>query len=695
MKYQRQFRQAAPTLFVGIISLAISLAAWHQSVISEDKTSALEYASLSNGQAKSLQAGIESYWDKLFDVRAFMNHSDIITRDEFEDFARLLIADHPAIMNIGWFPRIRRNERGAHELAAARDGIVNYHIRAVVSNESLPVAPEQDEYFPKFYSTEARTSRVYGLNLNDGRERQQTIAHIRDDNSLMTSPLITLHIGEGDRRGFWAAVPVYQRGMPHNTVDERRRNLRGYVQGVFQVGVMIDVILSSLDSPGQLYVFGPGASRSDPSIYFSSNLGNELRESRSQFELAPVVHKSFPIRFGDTEWTMVLTPDPLSLAHSNRAYSRTVLTSGLILAVALTVFVWAIRRSNGKLETSIGNLKIINDKYNRINLQFTSALNNMTQGLLMYDSRGRLIVSNHRFAELFGLPWEKWEKESVGKTVPETFEFAQDLTGVMQLNPENIFAEHQAILARNETGSVVFERSDGSTFSASVSLMNNGGFVVTFDDITERRITEKKINHMAHYDGLTDLPNRIYFYEKLQELLPNVADYGHFAVLSLDLDHFKAVNDTLGHPVGDKLLQAVAGRLRGCVRDGDIVARLGGDEFAILQTISGNPNEASALAARLIDAVKVHYHIEGHQIVVGTSIGIVIAPADGTEPDQLMKNVDLALYLSKSDGGSSYRFFEPQMDATLQERRALEFDLRNALPNREFTELVPLPETAG
>ena len=215
--------------------------------------------------------------------------------------------------------------------------------------------------------------------------------------------------------------------------------------------------------------------------------------------------------------------------------------------------------------------------------------------------------------------------------------------------------------------------------------MTDGGFVVTFDDITEHRRIEDQIAHMAHYDALTDLPNRVLFYEKMEEFLTRGRHSGTVAVLSLDLDDFKSVNDTLGHPVGDKLLQGAAERMRGCTRGADIVARLGGDEFAVVQVATNQPEDATLLATRLIDAVSAPYPLDGHQVTVGSSIGIAIAPGDGTEPDQLMKNADLALYRCKADGGRTYRFFEPQMDARMRERRALELDLREALVKGEFS----------
>jgi diguanylate cyclase (GGDEF)-like protein/PAS domain S-box-containing protein len=319
------------------------------------------------------------------------------------------------------------------------------------------------------------------------------------------------------------------------------------------------------------------------------------------------------------------------------------------------------------------------------NLQFDAALNNMAQGLLMFDREGKLLISNRRFAELFKLPWEKWKTASQGKTVIEGMRLASEWTEVTEKNQEHIIAELRGALELKEVRHIVFERTDGSTFSSSAAPMGDGGFVVTFDDITEQRRTEEKIAHMAHYDALTDLPNRVLFYEKLQQHLAHARRTGSFAVLSLDLDRFKSVNDMLGHPVGDQLLQTAAQRMRSCVRDGDIVSRLGGDEFAIVQATFKQPADATVLATRLIDTVSAPYDIDGHQVVVGASVGIAIAPTDGTTPDQIMKNADLALYRCKADRGNVYRFFEPQMDARMQQRRALELDLRNALINGEFT----------
>jgi diguanylate cyclase (GGDEF)-like protein len=201
----------------------------------------------------------------------------------------------------------------------------------------------------------------------------------------------------------------------------------------------------------------------------------------------------------------------------------------------------------------------------------------------------------------------------------------------------------------------------------------------------ERARAEAQIAHMAHHDALTGLPNRVNFREEMVNALARAKrSRSSIAILCLDLDRFKGVNDTLGHPVGDTLLKVVAERLRDCVRETDAIARLGGDEFAIVQTVSDQPVSSTALAQRLIESLSQPYEVDGHWVMIGASVGISIAPNDGDDPDQLLKNADMALYRAKTDGRGTYRFFEPEMDARMQARRELEMDLRKAIAQDEL-----------
>jgi diguanylate cyclase (GGDEF)-like protein len=313
--------------------------------------------------------------------------------------------------------------------------------------------------------------------------------------------------------------------------------------------------------------------------------------------------------------------------------------------------------------------------------RFDAALTNMSQGLCMFDAEGRLIISNARFAEIVGIPPETAMR---GMTTRELTTLAHRVSGLTDVDPEGTLALQQRLVREGNEGSLLSRLTDGRTLSVSYRPMADGGYVATFEDITERLLAEDKIKYLAHYDALTGLLNRAAFYEQMETVLGRLRRSESIAVLSLDLDRFKSVNDTLGHPIGDLLLQAAAARMRSCIRSEDILARLGGDEFAIVQVPSEQPANVTALADRLIEVLVAPYDLDGHQVVVGTSVGVAIAPSDGDKPDVLMKNADLALYRAKADGGGICRFFEIEMDARMQARRALELDLRKAIVNGEF-----------
>jgi diguanylate cyclase (GGDEF)-like protein len=308
----------------------------------------------------------------------------------------------------------------------------------------------------------------------------------------------------------------------------------------------------------------------------------------------------------------------------------------------------------------------------------------LPQGVCMFDRHERLIVSNACYAEIYGIDPEKIRP---GMLLSEILEL-RVAAGAHHGDPAAYLlhrnaAGRKAGLEGNQE--LIQELANGRVVQIVARVMNDGGWVSTHEDITERRRTEERIYRMARHDALTDLPNRSFLKESISEGLKRVRRGDAMAVLCLDLDRFKAVNDTLGHPVGDQLLQVVAERIRRSIRETDTPARLGGDEFAILQIGTPQPHGATILASRLVEALAMPYVVQDHQLVIGCSIGIAMAPLDGEDAEDLLKKADLALYRAKLDGRGLYKFFEAEMDARVQARRILELDLRNALANKEFT----------
>ncbi|MDP1729944.1 MAG: EAL domain-containing protein [Devosia sp.] len=328
----------------------------------------------------------------------------------------------------------------------------------------------------------------------------------------------------------------------------------------------------------------------------------------------------------------------------------------------------------------------------RQNIRLDAAVNNISQGLCMFDAKGRLVICNEPYARIYDLPPHLIRPGAqLDDILGHLFEQGMNAGG----SREDYIIWRKDVIARGEYGKNIHEL-DGRTILMQHHPMKDGGFVSTHEDITEQRQQEARIRHMARHDALTELPNRTQFIEELAGTEAGLGRGEQAAVLCIDLDHFKAVNETLGHAIGDKVLKQVSARLWGTTRETDVVARLGGDEFSVLLRPIDKPADAAGLAERIVKTMSSPFSIDGHQIVIGASVGIALAPADGGTTDTLMKNADLALYRAKSKGRSTYHFFEPGMDAAIQQRRAIESGLRQALARNElrlvFQPLVGLEE---
>jgi diguanylate cyclase (GGDEF)-like protein len=301
------------------------------------------------------------------------------------------------------------------------------------------------------------------------------------------------------------------------------------------------------------------------------------------------------------------------------------------------------------------------------------AVNNMTQGLLLFNADQRLVICNQRYIEMYGLSADVVKPGCSFHDIiahrKATGSFAGDID------------DYVARVLRDvgQRNAMVVETSDGRSIQIQNEPLADGGWVATHEDVTERRRIEERITHLAHYDALTDLPNRAMFHEHLRRELSRVAGGEELAVHYIDIDEFKGVNDALGHLVGDELLKSVATKLRACAGQDDFVARLGGDEFAIVQSAVTSLDQVEELVAKVFDAIRTPFDCMGHHLTSDASIGIALAPRHGTALDQILKNADMAMYAAKSAGRHTYRFFQPEMDAKVRERRQLEIDLRLAI----------------
>jgi diguanylate cyclase (GGDEF)-like protein len=375
------------------------------------------------------------------------------------------------------------------------------------------------------------------------------------------------------------------------------------------------------------------------------------------------------------QYHILLACGPMSLAlalHGGFYY--------ICLAALLVLFFIGLKGINLSLHAIF--VKALTSSFREAALagQFDTALNNMPHGLCMFRADGRLAVMNHRFSEMMNLSDDLVRG---GVSAPDIITACIASGSISATSAKLILGEVES----SEAGEIITTDPDFSknrALSWTFQPMVGGGTVVLVEDITERKDAEARISHLARYDELTELPNRVNFRDEIGRLLAIQQGAERLsALLFVDLDQFKQVNDTLGHPCGDQLLCAVADRLREMLRPEDFVARFGGDEFVVFQQNIHAHEDAAVLARRIVDRLSERYKIDNHLVEIGASVGIAMT-SPGVSADTLLKNADMALYRAKSDGRGTFCFFRDEMAQTVEARRILELDLRKALANEEF-----------
>jgi diguanylate cyclase (GGDEF)-like protein/PAS domain S-box-containing protein len=451
---------------------------------------------------------------------------------------------------------------------------------------------------------------------------------------------------------------------------------------------LVDAIESSseavvlVDKHGQIVIANSQCGR------FLPTLATRLQPGQ---EFAPVLQSALDhglIAFEDTELAARLTvpsgpSDELSRDDAGCYVSEAKLPDGRWLRISRSA-----ARDGGfvLISSDITALKQRERELQDSKLTLDAALDNMVQGLCLFDADDKLRVVNRRFCEIYGLKPEQVSFGTEFSTILSAIA-AQEVADMP--DAEEIARDIRQFIAAQPSGVRIQALSRERMIAVAHTRLAQGGFVATYEDMTERYRAESQIRFMRHHDSLTGLPNRQQLLENLQHHLA-VATRGEcLAVLALDLDQFKTVNDTLGHTMGDRLLVEVAARLRASAREDDTVARLGGGEFALLLPGLSEPEAAATRAQHVLDAVSTPFDIDGHSLTLGASMGIGLSSAqpsnaDTIDSETLLKNAGSALFRAKTEQRGSFCFFEPGMDERMAARRAIALDLRRALAQRQF-----------
>jgi diguanylate cyclase (GGDEF)-like protein len=519
----------------------------------EDRAAELQFDVRASNITSAFQNGLDQYFGKVVALRALFESSpDGVTRSQFDTFASRLLQGQTAILSVSWIPRVAGPDRAEHEREGHRDGIADYHIRAIDERGQLVISPTDKEYFPVFYTAYAQADAlpqsVYGLDLGDSGKRQQPLERARDTDQTAASSIFGLQSGLGDRNGFFVVSPVYKYGLRHETLEDRRQNLSGFVQGVFQTSVMAQSILAGISAPIDLYVFP------DEDAPFSLSLldhgpkrYSSVVEARLPSRLTRGPHWAGVLAAADRTWTVIAAPAS-DIPLNGRASAWTFLAAGLLITGGATFWMWRSAR------------------YAR-----------------------RLSEANARILQL------------------------------------------------------------------------------------------------AYTDALTSLANRRALFEQLAIAFANSQGSGRpFAALYLDLDHFKDVNDVLGHSTGDVLLREAAERICATIGEGDFAARLGGDEFAVLQTDASDQAAPCMLAARLIESLAQPYLLDGANIRLTVSVGVAFWTHALAHPEAIMMQADLSLHRAKEDGRNCSRCYNEVLDSQVRDRVSLSEDLQGAIARDEL-----------
>ena len=347
-----------------------------------------------------------------------------------------------------------------------------------------------------------------------------------------------------------------------------------------------------------------------------------------------------------------------------------------LAACVMAPFFWSFSTIADRLRQTLTGAVVAAQDVRLLADRLDAALNNMSHGLCMVDRAGTIEVANGRLPELLGVKADAFRP---GRAAIDAF-LACGRAGVIEAGHlRQLLAELRARVEGGHSASMLLPIRDERLLMMTSRGMSDGSSVMVVEDVTEQKQAEARVSRLAHFDALTDLPNRVTYRDSVARVLDIAPGAQSCAVLFIDLDEFKQVNDTLGHPSGDELLRLVAARLRGLASPSDLIARLGGDEFVVVRCPLSGPEDAAELAQRIVKSLSEPYDVDGHTVVIGASIGIALAPTDGVDADTLLKNADMALYRAKAEGRGRCRFFEMEMDVRMKERRALELDLRQAV----------------
>ena len=642
--------------FLPLLVLAISLTVTHQ-LWRDAQQDCLQHLQadfdfLVREAATDVEQRMTAYEQTLYGVKGLFAASVHVERDEFREYISALSfgKNFPGIQALRFIRIVPLTEKDRHIAAVRREGFPGYTIW-----------PEgrRDFYAPVVYIEpfDARNRTVLGYDMYSDLEaprkgdsapglRRAAMERARDSGECISSGKVEL-VFENDRdrqTGFLMFLPVYRNGAPLGTLEERRASILGWVVAVFRMDDLMNKVL------------GEHAAEVDIEIYDGDEISaRTLMHDSDHHEagISPLFRATRSLKFDHYHWTMVINSLPAFEARLDREKPQIVANATIGVSLLLTLLAWLLVRDRQRtLQTTAylaENEARLKDMFEHLN-----------SGVAMYraspDGQDFTITAFNHAAERI----EKiGSEEVIGRNVAEVFPGISK-TGLLEALRrvwQNDVAEQCPVSFYQD------DRISGWRENYVMKL-RSGEMAAIYNDVTERKQEEDRTHYLAHYDALTHLPNRTLMTDRIRQALAKARrDKSLLALMFVDLDKFKPVNDELGHDIGDLLLQDAAKRLQDCMRESDTVARLGGDEFIVLLPAIEAEQDAMGVAEKIRHALCQHFEVAGHSLDISCSIGVAIYPEHGSDEEQLLKYADIAMYHAKKNGRDNVKIYQAGMQA--------------------------------
>jgi diguanylate cyclase (GGDEF)-like protein/PAS domain S-box-containing protein len=656
--------QTWPAFLVLGLGLAVTFFAWRVIGYQVGREVEVKFDHQVTQAVASLDRHVQDNVSLLIGLRGLFNASEMLERHEFRRYVSEfdIAGRYPAVRLVSFVRHVPGAQKAAFERSVRRDRSVDP--RGYPDFAIRPAGEREEHMVVTYIEPFAGNESAFGFDLLSDPQRRASIEYTRDRGAATASEPIRLAANPRGQISFALRMPLYRPGMPIGSVAERRAAFVGVVASAIQVedlinvhlgrqrGVEYDVVIHDLGVPGMA---APGAGAV---LIF----GKEAESSGLQ--------RVATLEVAGRSWRLAFTAPATSLYGIGGELPQVVLLGGVVTSLLmfwLTLAQWRARQRALQLAQQATTVRAAEGL--REQLAFIQQLiEAVPQPIFFKDAQGHYLGVNRAWELFFGIPREKF----VGKSVFELYPDEPDLAQRHHAKDAELFASpgsqsYEAAIrdARGELRQTIYNKATFNRADGSVA-----GLIGTITDITEQRRVEEQVRHMAHHDALTQLPNRSLLQDRVGQAIARAKRKRELlSLLFIDLDRFKSINDSLGHSVGDRLLQAVAARLLGCTRAADTVARIGGDEFVVLLGDLDRPETARHVAQKLLEALSAPLELDGHGLQVTPSIGIAVYPGDGEDVETLLRNADTAMYHAKREGRNNAQFYAPALNGAAQRWR--------------------------